>query len=58
MTNFTNGQEIKIISGTHAGKVGWFNKENPHRPGKCFVWFRPANVAGAQVSLTDIEAAQ
>lgn len=58
MTNFTSGQEIKVISGTHAGKVGWFNKLNAHREGKCFIWFKTANVTGAQVNLADIEAAQ
>jgi hypothetical protein len=57
MNKFTNGQEIKVISGTHAGKVGWFNKPNAHREGKCFIWFKSANVAGAQVSITDLVAA-
>lgn len=58
MNNFTNGQEIKVISGTHAGKIGWFNKENAHREGKCFIWFKTVNMTGAQVNLTDLEMAQ
>lgn len=57
MISFTNGQEIKVISGTHTGKAGWFNKENAHRPGKCFIWFKTVNMTGAQVSLTDLESA-
>jgi len=56
MTTFTNGQEIKVISGTHAGKSGWFNKPNAHREGKCFIWFKTVNMTGAQVSISDLVA--
>lgn len=58
MSKFTTNQAIKVISGTHAGKTGWFNKENPHRPGKCFIWISGPNQRGGHVELTDIEAAQ
>lgn len=58
MKNLTNGQEVKVISGTHAGKIGWFNKLNAHREGKCFIWLNGTNVIGAQVSLSCIEVAR
>lgn len=54
--NFTTGQNVKIVSGKHAGKIAFFTSYS-RREGKCFVDFKTFNRSGAQVSLSSIEAA-
>lgn len=55
---FTYGQRIIVTSGRHAGKAGWFNKMNPHRPGKCFIWIAGPSQTGGHVDVASIEAAE
>lgn len=56
MTKFTKGQTVKVVNGKHAGKEAWFDKQNAHRTGKCFVQFKRVNYNAAQVNLSDLVA--
>ena len=51
---FNKGSKVKVISGKHAGKTGYFDKKNTRRPGMCFIMFDGPNRNGAQVGITNL----
>lgn len=57
--DFEHGQEIIVIAGNHAGKTGFFNKVSGRggRGEYCFIWFKTANMSGAQVKVSYIAPA-
>lgn len=56
MSNFTQGQQVAITTGQHAGKRAFFNKPSSRGADWCFVSFTSGLLAGAQVKVSDIQA--
>lgn len=56
VVEFEHAQEIVVVAGNHAGKSGWFNKVSGRggRGEYCFIWFKTANMTGAQVKMSEI----